>query len=214
MRILIAGANGKIGRRLTTRLAAEGHTPLCIIRDGAQADAVRERGGEPLVADLAGDVEGLVANVDAVVFTAGGGPGSSPESKRTIDYGACARLADAAVSAGVERFVVVSSMHVDQPEAWTEKMTPYFEAKRDADDHVRGLDLEWTIVRPGGLTDDEGAGLVRISESLPSGQVTRDDVAHVVAACLVGPEAEVTIRRTVDLTGGDDPVDVALAALA
>ncbi|CAN5899029.1 hypothetical protein BH23ACT8_BH23ACT8_05940 [soil metagenome] len=212
MRVLVAGSHGKIGQRLTRRLAEAGHEPVAMIRDEEQADEMAALGGHPLVADLAGDVAHAVAAVDAVVFTAGAGPGSGPGPKQTIDRGGAEKLVDAAKAQGVRRFVTVSSMGADDPASASEQMRPYQEAKRQADDYVAASGLDWTIVRPGGLTDEPGDGRVAVAGSLGrGGKVSRDDVAAVLVAVLADDR---TIGLTFEVLDGDDDIPAALVALA
>ena len=124
---------------------------------------------------------------DAVVFAAGAGPGSGPERKRTVDYGAAVKLIAAAEAAGVDRYVMVSSIGAHQPEAGQGPMRAYLQAKADADEALAASGLQWTIVRPGSLTDDPGTGLVSLSTDLGRrGPIPRDDVAAVVERVIAG----------------------------
>ena len=211
MRVLVAGSHGKIGKRLVKLLAERGDTPVAMIRDASQADEMRALGGEPLVADLTGDLGDAPAGVDAIVFTAGAGPGSGPGPKETIDKGGATKLVDAAKAHGVRRYVIVSSMRADQPRSGPPEMEPYFRAKGEADAYLAASGLDHTIVRPGGLTDEPGDGRVEIAPSLGrSGQVSRDDVAATLVAVL---HDDSTIGATFELLDGDTPVADALAAL-
>jgi uncharacterized protein YbjT (DUF2867 family) len=157
------------------------------------------------------DLSGFVDGADAVVFAAGAGPGSGAERKRTVDLGAAVKLLDAARRTGARRYLMVSSMGAGDPAAGGDAMRPYLEAKAEADAALAASDLDWTIVRPGRLTDDPGTGLVDVAPSLGSlREITRDDVAAVLAACLDEPR---TIRATFELLQGDTPIAEALAAL-
>jgi uncharacterized protein YbjT (DUF2867 family) len=210
--VLVAGAHGKIGQRLVRRLAEAGHLPRGLVRRPEQAATIEGLGGEPVVVDLEGPVDpAVVDGADAVVFTAGAGPGSGDARKETMDYGGVAKLVEAAEARGVRRFVVVSAMGAADPEAGSEAMLPYLRAKARADERVRGSVLDWTIVRPGGLTDDPGRGTVDAAAQLGrQGRVTRDDVAEVLVAVLEEPA---TVGRTFDLLEGDVPVREALRRL-
>lgn len=211
MRVLIAGSHGKIGRRLVRLLAERGDEPVAMIRDAAQADEMRELGAEPLVADLAGDVAPAVAGVDAIVFTAGAGPGSGPGPKQVVDKGGAVKLVDAAVAAGVRRYVMVSSMGAQDPSAGPPQMQPYLQAKAEADAYLAASGLDFTIVRPGGLTEEPGDGRIAAARSLGRrGQVPRDDVAATLVAVL---HDERTVGVTFELLDGDTPIAEALAAL-
>lgn len=211
MRVLIAGSHGKIGRRLVRLLAERGDEPVAMIRDAAQADEMRELGAEPLVADLAGDVAPAVAGVDAIVFTAGAGPGSGPGPKQVVDKGGAVKLVDAAVAAGVRRYVMVSSMGAQDPSAGPPQMQPYLQAKAEADAYLAASGLDFTIVRPGGLTEERGDGRIAAARSLGRrGQVPRDDVAATLVAVL---HDDRTVGVTFELLDGDTPIAEALAAL-
>lgn len=214
VRVAIAGGHGKIALRLAKVLSQRGDEVVALIRNPDHADEVRQAGAEPAVVDLEhandGDVAQAIAGCDAVVFAAGAGPGSGSARKETMDYGGAVKLIAAAKQAGVSRYVIVSSMGANPNEPGDDTFSVYLRAKGRADDAVRESGLDTTVVRPGSLTNDAGTGRVRLDESLPHGQVTRDDVAAVLVAVLDSPN---TIGRTVDLIGGDTPVAEAVAAI-
>src|SRR4051812_31316631 len=157
------------------------------------------------------DLSHYVRGADAVVFAAGAGPGSGPERKKTVDLGGAGELLDAAGRTGVRRYVMVSSIGADDPSSGGEQMRPYLEAKAEADRRLADSDLDWTIVRPGRLTNDAGTGLVTLTTDMSArGAIPREDVARVLAASLGGPNS---IGKTFVAIGGDTPVDEAVAAL-
>ncbi|MEU0719336.1 SDR family oxidoreductase [Streptomyces lavendulocolor] len=216
MRIVIAGGHGQIALRLERLLSAGGHEVAGIIRDPEQADALREAGAEPVVLDLESATVDMVAEAltgaDAVVFAAGAGPGSGVERKATVDRGAAVLCADAAERAGVRRYVVVSSMGADADRPGDEVFDAYLRAKGAADDSVRARrGLDWTILKPGMLTNDAGTGLVRLEASTGRGPVPRDDVAAVLAELV---ETPATAGLTLELVSGSVPVTVAVKAVA
>lgn len=212
MDIVIAGGHGQIALRLARLLSARGDRVRALIRNPDHAPDVSAAGAEPVVADMEAlnDVSGFVAGADAVVFAAGAGPGSGPERKRTVDYGAAVKLIDAARAAGVRRYVMVSSIGADDPSAGSEAMRPYLEAKADADAALVDSGLEYTIVRPGRLTNDEATGRVAIGDHLEIADVTRDDVAAVLAGVLDQPR---TVGRTFVVVNGNVPIAQALSRL-
>jgi nucleoside-diphosphate-sugar epimerase len=214
VRIAIAGGHGQIALRLAKVLSQHGDQVVALIRNPNHADDVREAGAEPAVVDLEhateADVARAIAESDAVVFAAGAGPGSGSARKETMDYGGAVKLIAAAKQAGVGRYVIVSSMGADPDAPGDDTFSVYLRAKGRADDAVRASGLDATVVRPGGLTNDVGTGRVRLGESLPRGQVPRDDVASVIAAVLDSPN---TIGRTVDLISGGTLVAEAVAAI-
>jgi uncharacterized protein YbjT (DUF2867 family) len=213
MEVVIAGGHGKIALHLERVLADSGHRVRALIRRRDHDSDVREAGAEPVLCDLEqeDDLSHYVTGADAVVFAAGAGPGSGVERKRTVDLGGAVKLIEAARRAGAPRYVIISSIGADDPSSGGEEMRPYLEAKAEADARVAESGLDWTIVRPGRLTDDPGTGLVRVTEDMSvRGAVPREDVARVLAAVLGEPG---TIGQTFVLIGGDTPIDEAIASL-
>lgn len=214
MNVLVAGGHGKIARHLLRLVAEHGHHGRGLIRNPDHAPDLERIGAVPVLCDLEhDDPRPHLGSADAIVFAAGAGPGSGPERKRTVDYGGAVKLIEAAEELGVPRYLMVSSMGADDPASASEAMLPYQQAKHDADEALAGSSLEWTIVRPGGLTDDPGTGRVAIAERLGRyGQVPREDVALVLLECL-GAQST-TIRKTLEVLEGDEPVHEAIAALS
>jgi uncharacterized protein YbjT (DUF2867 family) len=211
--VAIAGAHGKIGMLLGKLLVEQGHTVLGLIRNPDQEGDLQAIGVEPVICDLEGDddVAAAVAGVDAVVFAAGAGPGSGAERKRTMDLEGAVKLIEAAKAEGISRYVIVSSMGAgDPPAEGGDVFGEYLRAKAGADRALQASGLDYTIVRPGALTDAPGSGLVEVGESLDRGEVPRADVAAVIAAALVSPNA---IGKTFELMSGETPVEDAIAAL-
>jgi len=211
--VAIAGGHGQIARLLGALLVEQGHGVLGLIRDPAQEDDLHAIGVEPVICDLeAGhDVGEAVAGVDAVVFAAGAGPGSGAERKRTMDLGGAVKLIEAAKEKGIARYVMVSAMGAaSPPDTGGGVFGEYLRAKASADEALQRSGLDYTIVRPGGLTDDPGTGRVAIAERLGRGEVPRADVAAVLAAVLLAPNA---VGRDFDLLAGETPVEEAVASL-
>lgn len=209
MRIVIAGAHGKIARELGARLAERGDRVLGLIRNPDHAGELSELGITPEVVDLeAVDATALAARlsgVDAAVFAAGAGPGSGASRKDTVDRGGSVLLADSCQQAGIRRFVQVSSMGTRRPNPPDVEPVfgAYLDAKRAAEQDLRSRDLAWTILRPGRLTDDPPTGLVRLGPDVARDVVTRSDVAAVLAALLDEPR---TAGTALELVNGDVPV--------
>ena len=208
--VAIAGAHGQIGRRLTRLLVARGDRVRGLIRNPDHADDVRADGAEPVICDIESasvdEVATAVAGADAVVFAAGAGPGSGAERKWTVDRDGAIKLLEAS---GDARYVIVSSIGAESPPPGDEVFAVYLRAKAEADAAVAASDREWTIVRPGSLTDDPGSGRATISIDPVRDRVAREDVATVLAAVLAEPRSA---GRTLYVVGGDDPIDEALEA--
>jgi uncharacterized protein YbjT (DUF2867 family) len=213
LEVAIAGGHGKIALLLGKLLSDEGHTELGLIRDPGHEGDLHAAGVEPVVCDLEADhdLAGAVSGVDAVVFAAGAGPGSGAERKWTVDYGGAVKLIEAAKQTGVRRYLMVSAMGAAEPPAeGGDVFGEYLRAKSKADEALRASGLEYTVVRPGGLTDDPPTGKVRISDRLERGEISRADVAAVLAGCLA---ARQTIDRSFDLLSGETPIADALASI-
>jgi uncharacterized protein YbjT (DUF2867 family) len=215
MRIVIAGGHGKVALILERLLAEAGHEPVAIIRNPDHRADVDAWGAAAVVLDLEAasvdEVAQVLKNADAAVFAAGAGPGSGAERKFTVDRDAAILLADAAEAAGVGRLVVISAMNADRFDpASDDVFQQYLRAKSEADASVRARDLDWTIVRPGSLTNDEGTGLVRAAATVPYGKIPRADVAATIAALLQTGAAS---RVQFDLVSGDEPIRDALSRM-
>jgi uncharacterized protein YbjT (DUF2867 family) len=216
VRVLIAGAHGKTARRLVRILAEDGHEVRGLVRKEEQTDDVTADGAEPVVVDLESEevTEGIgkaVEGCDAIVFAAGAGPGSGAERKETMDYGGAAKLVDAAEELGVRRYLMLSSMGADDPEGGTEAMRPYLRAKSRADERLKSSSLDYTIIRPGGLTEDGGKGTIDAAEKLGRrGEIPREDVARTFADAL---ENGNTYHKTFEILSGETPIPEALGRL-
>lgn len=215
MRVVIAGGHGKIALLLEQLLAARGDTPVGLIRNPAHTDDLAAAGAQAVVLDLENSSVSQVAETlhgaDAVVFAAGAGPGSGVSRKQTVDRDAAILLADAAESAGVGRYVMVSAISADDRSLdgdYDEIFLAYIHAKSEADADVRARSgLRTTIVRPGLLTDAPGTGRVQVADSTGRGEISRADVAAVLLAVLDSPATE---GRTFEVIGGETPITEAL----
>jgi uncharacterized protein YbjT (DUF2867 family) len=213
MDVAIAGGHGKIGRRLARLLAARGDRVRGLIRNPDHAGDLREDGSEPVVCDLetasADEVAEAIGGADAVVFAAGAGPGSGAERKLTMDRDGAVKLLEAARSAGATRYVIVSSVGAESPPDDDDVFSVYLRAKAEADRALMDSDRDWTVVRPGMLTDDPGTGRARIQAEPIRAEVSRDDVAAVLAAVVDESRA---VGKVLYVVGGDDPIEDALVA--
>ena len=213
MKVLVAGANGQTARQLVRMLAEDGHEVRGLVRKEEQVQNVESDGAEPVLVDLEqdeadGKVGEAVEGCDAIVFAAGAGPGSGNERKETMDRDGAVKLIEAAQHHGVQRYLMLSTMGADDPESRDEKMQPYMRAKGEADERLRNSYLDYTIIRPGRLTDDAGTGSIDAAESLGRyGEIPREDVARAFAVAL---EAENTRGKTFEILSGETPTKEAV----
>lgn len=214
-KVFVIGATGETGLRLCRQLIAAGHSAIGLHRRPEQAEMLRGVGAIPALGDLVTasttELSELMSEADAVVFTAGANGGGS-EMTDAVDGAGLSKASDAAASAGVSRFLLVSAF----PDAWREKRMPedfehYMFVKRQADVYLSHTELDWVIVRPGTLLNEPGTGLVRTGLAIPYGEVSRDDVAATLVRLIETPSVN---RMIIELTAGDTPVSKAVATMA
>jgi len=212
--VAIAGGHGKIALRLTQRLSARGEGVVGLIRNPDHADDVRAHGGRPVLCDLErASVQEIASSIDgasAVVFAAGAGAGSGAQRKLTMDRDGAIKLLDAATQVDVPRYLMISSVGAEDPPRAGDVFSAYLRAKADADAALRASDREWTIVRPGPLTDEPGGDRVRIDLEPFRGKIPRDDVAALLDAALREPRAT---HLLLYVNAGEVPVEQALQAV-
>lgn len=214
MNVLVIGANGQIGKFLVQQLAQEGkHQVTAMIRKPEQADALEQLGANVVIGDLEGSVEDLAEAMkdhNAIVFTAGSGGSTGADKTLLIDLDGAVKTMEAAQQQGITRYILVSAFGADQREKWSDAIKPYYVAKHYADRVLFASDLNYTIIRPGGLKNEPGTGKISVGTDLKPGSIPREDVARVIAASL---QEEKTYRMAFDLIAGDDLIEDALGKL-
>ncbi|WP_152351927.1 NAD(P)H-binding protein [Brachybacterium subflavum] len=214
MKITLIGGHGKVALLAEPLLVTAGHEVRAVIRDPDQVADIEATGAGAVVIDIERlDEEGwkdLIADSDAVVWTAGAG-GGDPERTYAVDRDGAIASMDAAARAGARRYVMVSYFGAG-PDHGVDPGNGFFayaESKAAADEHLRGTDLDWTILGPSGLTLEEPSGRIDV-EAAESGTVSRANVAQVIAAVIDRPE---TFGRFVQFNDGDTPIAEAVAGI-
>ncbi|GIN41637.1 MULTISPECIES: SDR family oxidoreductase [Heyndrickxia] len=214
MKVFVVGANGQIGRHLIQKLKKnEEHTPKAMVRNEAQSLQLKNEGIETVIANLEDKVETIadaIKGCDAIVFTAGSGGKTGADKTLLIDLDGAVKTMEAAEKVGIKRFIIVSALQAHHRENWNESIKPYYVAKHYADRVLVSSDLDYTIIRPGGLLNDPGTGKVSIAENLQRGAISREDVAELIIACL---NEKNTLRRSFDVVAGETPINVAIKQL-
>jgi len=210
MRVLVVGANGKVGRQVVALLGPTTHEVLAMVRDPAQAPALEATGAHAVVADLEGDVHDAVSEAEAIVFTAGSGGHTGGDKTLLVDLWGALKTIRAAEASGVRRYLMVSAIHAADPDRGRAAIRHYLVAKHLADEKLQQSSLDYTILRPGRLDDGPATGLVRAGEDIGYGQISRADVARTIVASLESPS---TVRRTFCILAGETPIEEALAGL-
>ncbi|GGF33285.1 NAD dependent epimerase/dehydratase [Halobacillus andaensis] len=204
MRVLVIGANGKVGKHIVFKLKKFDHEPVAMVRSTEQIPQFEEEGVATVLGNLEKDFESAFYNVDAVIFAAGSGPDTGADKTILIDQEGAIKSVERAKHFGVQRFVMLSSMAADRPESGPSGMKHYLYAKHRADEYLKQSGLNYTIVRPGGLTNNEGTGRVKLQEHMNNfGEIPREDVAETLVYLLSVPKAE---NKSYDLISGDQPI--------
>ncbi len=180
MNVLVAGATGKTGLQLVRELSSRGHNPIALVRESSDTSALSSD-VELRLGDLTDLQDDACEGCEAVIFAAGSGGDTSAEMTDKVDRDGAKRLIDLASKAGVDRFVMLSSVGAENPEQGGD-MAHYLQAKHDADEHLKASGLNYAIIRPVSLTDEDGSREIRLGDDVDSGgKAARGDVAFVLA---------------------------------
>lgn len=214
MKVAIVGANGQIGQLLVKKMRQKGKfKPTAIIRKPEQKKFFDQLDVPVILLDLESTVSELVTLIkgfDAIVFTAGSGASTGPDKTLLVDLDGAVKIMEVAEKNDIKRFVMVSAIGAHKRERWSEAIKPYFVAKHYADRVLKGSSLDYTIVRPGALTNHEPTGKISVGEDVPRGPISRSDVADVIIAVL---ENTNTIQKSFDVIEGDILIDEAVSRL-
>lgn len=210
MHVLVIGAAGTTGRLIVQSLSENiQHHVKAMVRKTDQMTDMEKLGARPILADLEQDFSYAMNDVNAVIFAAGSGPSTGPDKTTAVDRDGAIKAIDLAAAHGIERFIMLSSLGADRPDAGPEAMQHYLRAKHDADAHLMKSGLTCTIVRPAALTNDPPSGKISADVQIVdrAGSISRADVAEVLVQCLT---CDHTQNRTFEMVSGDDPIADAL----
>ncbi|WP_053218810.1 SDR family oxidoreductase [Virgibacillus senegalensis] len=216
MKVLVVGANGQIGKHLVKILQNKDSLKAkAMIRKQEQASFFEDLGAETAVVDLEQNTESIAKaaeGVDAIVFTAGSGPHTGKDKTIMIDLDGAVKTIEAAKTAGVKRFIMISSFDTTREaiQAAPSSFAPYVAAKHYADEWLKNTNLDYTIIHPGALTNEQGTGEVKAATEVERGEIPREDVAGVIAATL---ENDSTIGKEFQVVGGSTTIKEAVSSL-
>ncbi len=214
MKVLVVGATGQIGRHLVKLLKeSKEYTVRAMIRKEEQKEAFEQLGIETVVASLEDTVDAIAESAkgcEAVVFTAGSGGKTGPDKTLLIDLDGAVKTVEAAEKLGINRFIMVSALQAHRRENWNEHIKPYYVAKHYADRVLMQSELNYTIIRPGGLLNEPGTGMISAGETVPGTTIPREDVARIILASL---NEDNTYKLSFDVVSGETPIPDALKTL-
>ncbi|WP_430790680.1 SDR family oxidoreductase [Virgibacillus flavescens] len=214
MKVLVAGANGTTGRLLIENLKKDGHEAYAMVRKEEQKSDMEKLGGIPVVADLESDVGHAVKGMDVVMFAAGSGSKTGPDKTTSVDRDGAINLMKSTEKFGIKKFVILSSFgagrELGEPEEGNEGMHHYLKMKKEADEYLKSTELDYTIVRPGGLTNDASTSKIQVGETVERGSIPRADVAKTMIAAIQEPNA---YHKAFEMISGDVQIEDALKSL-
>ncbi|TXD37121.1 SDR family oxidoreductase [Lujinxingia vulgaris] len=213
MDVVIVGAHGTVAMHLHPMLKERGHSVRGVIRKAEQRDELNKTGAEAILFDLENDADlaTAIGQADVVVFAAGAGPGSGKARKYTVDRDGARKLIEAAKTNGIKRYIMLSAMGVDEDRAYDDEVfAAYVDAKAQADAALRESGLDYAIIRPGRLTDDEGNGHISVGKSVAEGEIPREDVAAIIAYLVEHPEL---MNLQFEVTSGKQSISEAFSAI-
>lgn len=206
--ILVAGANGTTGKQIVNLLnESQYFNPIAMVRKEEQQEQFKAKSIDTVLADLEKNVNHAFNNVDKVIFAAGSGG----KKVKEVDENGAKKMIDASKNTNVRKFVMLSSMGSDNPEQ-AEDLQEYLKAKHNADVYLKNSGLDYTIVRPGTLTNDKATDKIELQEKLnKSGEISRADVAQTLVRTL---NDDISSHATFEIIKGDTLIGKALEPVA
>ena len=207
MKVLVIGANGNTATRVVRLIKKEtSHEPIAMIRNTTQRVKFDKLGVTTVLGDLEYPIDHAIMGCNAIIFAAGSGSQTGKDKTVLVDHIGAIRSMDTAQVHGVKRYVMLSTINAEENS--NSRIAHYHKAKAFADRHLIDTNLDWTIVCPGGLRDEEGNGLVSVhSDLFLEGITTRDNLAASLVSCLELPN---TIGKRFSLIEGKTPIKEAL----
>lgn len=202
--VLVAGANGTTGKQIVKLLSETQYfKPVAMVRKKEQMGQFENNGISTVLGDLEQDVSHAFKNIDKVIFAAGSGG----KNVIGVDQEGAKRLIDASKNSNIKKFVMLSSMGADAPEK-ADQLQDYLKAKHNADEHLKSSGLNYAIVRPGALNNNNATDHIQLKEKLSqTGEISRADVAQTLVRVLNDDTAN---KVSFEILNGDTLIGKAL----
>jgi uncharacterized protein YbjT (DUF2867 family) len=193
MKALVAGASGQTGRRIVQELVNRGIPVRALVRNQESARAVLPSEAEIVVGDVLQPASLMDAIADCTVLlcATGASPSFDPTGPYRVDYEGTKNLVDAAKAKGIQHFVLVSSLCVSRILHPLNLFFLILVWKKQAETYLQQSGLTYTIVRPGGLKNDDNSDAIVMTgaDRLFEGSIPRSKVAQVCVEALFHPAA-------------------------
>lgn len=204
--ILVAGANGTTGKLIIDILKqSETYNPIAMVRKQEQQEYFDNQDVQTVMADLEDNVSQTVKNADKVIFAAGSGG----KNVIGVDQEGAKKMIDAAKEADIKKFVMLGTIGTDDPSQGG-NLTDYLKAKQNADKYLKSSGLNYVIVRPAALTNENATGKIQtgdIAELDKGGNIPRADVAQTLVEVL--PD-EIKLQEIFEIMAGNTPIKEAV----
>lgn len=188
MKAFVAGATGKTGYRIVQELVAQGIPVKALVRDAAKARELLPPEAEIVVGDVLQPKTFTAALADCTVLLSatGAAPSFDPTGPYQVDFEGTKNLVQAAKQQGIEHFVMVSSLCVSKLLHPLNLFWLILVWKKQAEEYLQRSGLTYTIVRPGGLKEDDSDDklVMEGADRLFEGSLPRAKVAQVCVAAL------------------------------
>lgn len=193
MKAFVAGASGETGQRIVKELVRRGIPVRALVRDLDKARQILPPEVELVVGDVLQpeSLKSAMGDSTVLLSATGAAPSFDPTGPYKVDYEGNKNLVDVAKTSGIEHFVMVSSLCTSQLFHPLNLFWLILVWKKKAEEYLQGSGLRYTIVRPGGLKNEDTVDAIVMSsaDTLFDGSIPRTKVAQVCVEALFQPAA-------------------------
>jgi uncharacterized protein YbjT (DUF2867 family) len=214
MKVFVAGATGQTGQRIVAELVKRQIPVRALVRDLEKARQILPAEAELVVGDVLQpeSLKAAIGDSTVLISATGAAPSFDPTGPYKVDYEGTKNLVDLAKACGLEQFVMVSSLCTSQFFHPLNLFWLILVWKKRAEEYLQASGLSYTIVRPGGLKNEDNADGIVMSQadSLSEGSIPRTKVAQVCVEALFQPTAR---NKIVEIVAQPNAISQPLEAL-